>query len=83
MSSLDLPPVFPAARNGMYAATMGIGANEQAAIDSARRQVSEIRSSVANALNVEIKPLKGEDLRKCFLWELYVPPDTREFLTSL
>jgi hypothetical protein len=62
----------------MYAATMGIGA-----IEAARRQVSEVRSSVANSLNVEIKALKGEDLRRCFMWEHYVPPDMKEFLSQL
>jgi hypothetical protein len=67
----------------MYLATTGIGVNEEAAIAAARRQVGEIRSTVANALNIEIKPVKGEDMKRCFRWEYYVPPDKAEFVSSL
>jgi len=67
----------------MYLVTAGVGVNEDAAIAASRRQVGEIRSTVANALNIEIKPVKGEDLKRCFRWELYIPPDKKEFLSSL
>jgi len=67
----------------MYAATTGIGVNEEAAIAAAERQVMDIRSSIANALNVEIKQVKGEDMRRCFIWEYFVPPERNEFLLQL
>lgn len=67
----------------MYVGTMGLGVSEEAAIASARRQVGEIRSTVANALNVEIKLVNGEDMKRCFTWEYLVPPDPKEFLASL
>ncbi|VVC71893.1 Uncharacterised protein [uncultured archaeon] len=66
-----------------YAVTTGIGVNEGAAIAAAKRQVGEIRATVANALNVEIKPLKGEDMKRCFVWEQYVPSERAEFLAGL
>ena len=66
-----------------YAVTTGIGANEGAAIAAARRQVGEIRSTAANALNVEIKPLRGEDMKRCFTWEHYIPPERADFVSSL
>jgi len=67
----------------MYVVTTGVGVNEEAAVAASRRQVGEIRSTVANALNIEIKPVKGEDLKRCFRWEYYIPPDRKEFLSSL
>jgi len=67
----------------MYVATTGIGVNEAAAIAAAQRQVGEIRSTVANALNLDIKVVKGEDLKRCFTWEFYIPPDRAEFVSSL
>ena len=67
----------------MYVGTMGIGVSEDAAIAAARRQVGEIRSTVANALNVEIKHVNGEDMKRCFRWESFIPPEPKEFLTSL
>lgn len=63
----------------MYSATTAVGANEAGAVAAAKRQVSEIRSSVANALNVEVKPIKGEDLKRCFNFDIYVPPDKGDF----
>jgi len=67
----------------MYVGTTGIGVSEDAATASAKKQVGEIRSTVANSLNVEIKPVNGEDMKRCFRWEFMVQPDPKEFNSSL
>jgi len=67
----------------MYAATTGLGVNEESAIAAAKKQAGEIRATVANALNIEIRVAKGEDLKRCFRWEYVVPSDRKEFLSAL
>jgi hypothetical protein len=67
----------------MYVGTTGIGVSEDAAVAAAKRQVGEIRSTVANALNVEIKAVNGEDMKRCFRWETWIPPDPKEFVASM
>ena len=67
----------------MYLGTMGLGVSEDAAIAAARAYVGEIRSTVANALNVEIKPVKGEDMKRCFRWESLVSPEPKDILANM
>lgn len=64
----------------MYVSTTGVGVSEKAAIAAAERQANEIRSTVANALNLEISPIDGEDMKKCFKWEFFIPPEPKKFL---
>ena len=67
----------------MYIATTGVGVSEDAAIAQAKKQVDEVRSTVANALNIEIVPLKGEDMKKCFKWERAIPPEPKDFAAQI
>lgn len=55
------------------------GATRDAAIAAARAHANEIRATVGTALNVEVIPLSGEEMKRCFDWAYAVPPGIREF----
>lgn len=59
--------------------TSATGATKDGAIAAARQRATEIRSTVGTALNVEVVPLSGEDMRRCFDWAYTVPSGTKEF----
>ena len=61
-----------------YLMTTAAGAGREEATARARAQASEVRSAIGNALNVEIVPLAGEEMRKCFEWELAMPSSVEE-----
>ena len=61
-----------------YMQTTAKGATRDSAIASARQQANEIRSTVGTALNVEIAPLTGEDMKRCFDWTYAIPPGLKE-----
>lgn len=67
----------------MYIGTTGVGVSEDAAIAQVKKQVDEIRSTVANALNIEVFPLNGEDMKKCFRWERAIPPEPKDFAAQV
>jgi len=67
----------------MYISTTGVGVSEDAAIAQSKKQVDEIRSAVANALNLEITPLNGEDMKKCFRWERVISPEPKDFFAQV
>jgi len=48
------------------------------AIGKVRAQANEVRSVVANALDVEVVPLAGEDMKRCFEWEFMIPASAGE-----
>jgi hypothetical protein len=58
--------------------TTAKGATKDAAMAAVRQNVSEIRTAVGTALNVEVAPLMGEDLKRCFDWEYALPPTIKE-----
>ncbi|MCS7109544.1 MAG: hypothetical protein NZ903_01975 [Candidatus Micrarchaeota archaeon] len=57
-----------------YAMTTGVGVTKDAAVAVAKNQAAEIKTLLANALNVEVSYLYGEDMKKCYALEFMVPP---------
>lgn len=61
-----------------FAMTTGVGVTKDAAVAVAKNQAAEIKTLLANALNVEIMYLYGEDMRKCYEMEMMIPPTIKE-----
>lgn len=61
-----------------YAMTTAAGISKDAAIAAARTQANELKTVLANALNVEVLQLSGDELLKCFEWEKFYPTSIRE-----
>jgi hypothetical protein len=66
-----------------YMMTTALGATREEAVGKARSQSKEIRSVVGNALNAEVFPLTGDDMKKCFEWEFAIPTTRSELLDSV
>jgi hypothetical protein len=54
------------------------GATKDSAIAAARQRASEIRATVGTALNVEVVPMSGEEMRRCFDWAYAIPMGIKE-----
>jgi len=61
-----------------YIMTTASSGNREEAMERARNQAVEMKSVIASALDVDVIPLFGEDMKKCFEWE-FTLPDEREF----
>lgn len=61
-----------------YAQTTAAGISKDAAIASARTQANELRTVLANALNVEVVSLSADEMMKCFEWEKFYPVTVQE-----
>lgn len=61
-----------------YAMTTGVGVTKDAAVAVAKNQAAELKTLFANALNVEVTYLRGEDMRKCYEMEMMIPPTVKE-----
>jgi len=66
-----------------YAQTTAVGISKDAAIAGARAQSNELRTVLANALNVEVVPLSGDEMLKCFEWERFFPASAQELEESV
>ncbi len=66
-----------------YAMTTATGISKEAALAAVRSQASELRTVLANALNVEVIPLTGDEMIKCFEWETFYPTTPRELEESV
>ncbi len=66
-----------------YAQTTAVGLSKDAAIASARSQANELRTVLANALNVEVVNLSGDEMLKCFEWERFFPTTPQELEESV
>lgn len=66
-----------------YAMTTAAGISKEGAIASARAQSRELATVLSNALNVEVKLLKGEEMLKCFEWEKFYPTTPAELEESV
>ena len=62
-----------------YLMTTADGASKEEAVGRAKSQAMEVRSAMGNALNAEVMPLAGEDMKKCFEWERILPSSQEEF----
>lgn len=61
-----------------YVMTTAQGTSREQAIDKAKIQGKELKSTLANALNVEVYSLTGEDMKRCFEWEYTLPTSQQE-----
>ncbi len=61
-----------------YAMTTGTGVTKDAAVAVAKNQAAEIKTLLANALNVDVSYLYGEDMKKCYDMEYMIPPTIKE-----
>lgn len=66
-----------------YIMTTAAGVSAEAAMAMARAQGKELRSTIANALNVEVDVLKGEEMLRCFDWEHALPVTPAELERSV
>jgi len=66
-----------------YAQTSAAGISKDAAIASVRAQANELRTVLANALNVEVVSLTGDEMLKCFEWEKFFPTTVQELEESV
>jgi len=61
-----------------YAQTVAVDTSKDAAVARAKAQASELRTLMANALNVEVVMLAGDEMLKCFEWERFFPASAQE-----
>ena len=66
-----------------YAQTTAVGVSKEAAVAAARSQANELRTLLANALNVEVVSLAGDEMLKCFEWERFFPTTPQELEESV
>ena len=66
-----------------YAQTTAVGLSKEAATASARSQANELKTVLANALNVEVVTLTGDEMLKCFEWEKFFPTTAQEMEESV
>lgn len=66
-----------------YAMTTAVGVSKEGAIASARAQANELRSVLANALNVEVEILTADEMLKCYEWEKFMPITQKELEASI
>lgn len=66
-----------------YAQTTATGLSKDAAMAVARTQANELRTVLANALNVEVVNLSGDEMLKCFEWEKFFPVTVQELEESV
>ena len=57
-----------------YVMTTAVGLSKEAATAAAKTQSNELRATISNALNVQVVPLQGDEMLKCFEWEHIIPP---------
>jgi hypothetical protein len=65
-----------------YAMTTAAGVSKEGAIAATKAQAAELTTVLANALNVEVKWLKGDEMLKCFEWEKFYPTTPQELEES-
>ena len=66
-----------------YAQTTAVGLSKDAAVAAARIQANELRTLLANALNVEVVQLTGDEMMKCFEWDKFFPVTAQELEESV
>ncbi len=62
-----------------YCMTSAKGVSKEAAMAEAKSQARELKTLLANALNVEVKDLKADEMLKCFEWERFFPSSRSTF----
>jgi hypothetical protein len=60
-----------------YVMVTGNGVTKDAAVAVAKNRAAEVKTLFANALNVEVDYIYGEDMKRCFEMEYMIPPTTK------
>jgi len=60
-----------------YLMVTGNGVTRDAAVAVAKNRAAEVKTLFANALNVDVDYLYGDDMKKCFEMEFLLPPTTK------
>lgn len=66
-----------------YAMTTAAGLSKEAAMAGARTQANELKTLLANALNIEVVQLTADEMMKCFDWETFYPITAHELEESV
>jgi len=66
-----------------FAQTTAAGLSKEAAMALARSQANELRTVLANALNIEVVNLQGDEMLKCFEWDRFFPTTAQELEESV
>lgn len=66
-----------------YTMTCAAGVSKDAAIASVKAQAAELRTVLANALNVEVEWLTADQMLKCFEWERFFPVTVQDVEDSV
>ena len=61
-----------------YLMTTAVGVSKEAAIAAVNSQANELKATISNALNVQVEPLSGDEMLRCFQWEAMIPPTPQE-----
>lgn len=61
-----------------YIMTTAVGVSKEAAMAAVNSQANELKATISNALNVQVDPLQGDEMLRCFQWELAIPPTADE-----
>ncbi len=66
-----------------YVMTTAIGVSKESAMAGANSQANELKATISNALNVQVDVLSGDEMLRCFQWEVAIPPTPSELEESL
>ncbi|MCK4319615.1 hypothetical protein KAW38_03530 [Candidatus Micrarchaeota archaeon] len=61
-----------------YAMTTAAGITKESAVAKVKSQARELSTTLANALNVQVEQLTGDEMLKCFEWEKVFPTSPEE-----
>jgi len=66
-----------------YVMTSAVGVSKEAATAAANAQANELKATISNALNVQVEVLSGDEMLRCFQWEVMIPSTPNELEQSL
>ncbi|MEM4633692.1 MAG: hypothetical protein QW275_00900 [Candidatus Anstonellaceae archaeon] len=66
-----------------YFSTTAEGRTKEEAIAKARSQADELAVVLSGALSCEVLHLKGEDMKKCFMWDFFGPISSEQMRDSV
>jgi len=61
-----------------YVMTTAVGVSKESAAAAATAQANELRATISNSLNVQVDLLSGDEMLRCFQWEVMIPPTPAE-----
>ena len=66
-----------------YCMTSAKGISKEAAIAEVKSQARELKTLLANSLNVEVEHLTADEMLRCFKWESFFPSARAEFESEM